>query len=71
MTAFPSLRNYGMWELVFRMLLTGQTPKDDAVGSMTKTNSEEGRPQKVTIIISTLNNSWFVLPANTARGFTS
>jgi ribose transport system substrate-binding protein len=67
MTAFHRLRNYGVLALMVCMLLTGCKPKDDAAGSTTKATSADGGPPKVAIIVSTLNNPWFVVLANTAR----
>jgi ribose transport system substrate-binding protein len=67
MTAFHRLLNYRVAALMVCMLLTGCKPKDDAGGGKTNATSADGGLPKVAIIISTLNNPWFVVLANTAR----
>jgi ribose transport system substrate-binding protein len=49
------------------MLLAGCKPKDNSASGTTNATSAEGGSPKVAIIISTLNNPWFVVLANTAR----
>jgi ribose transport system substrate-binding protein len=49
------------------LLVAGCKSKDNSAGAPTSGTSGGGGPPKIAIIISTLNNPWFVVLADTAR----